>query len=375
MARDRRTALVAPQLARAIVVAVFCGFCLAAFLHILYLGQGFLRVLLATLCIIALLGIQLLFFNRPVSRLRTPAGYAALAAQAGLVYLPLLQFKGAWVGLPSFLAGSVLLVLPAALGWVAFAAVVASMGFVQAWITGSALDIAYTTLSTFVVGLVVYGMSRLAGLVNEVHAARSELAKMAVAQERLRFARDLHDLLGYSLSAITLKSELTHRLLAKQPTMAEEQLSEILDISRKALADVRTVAHGYRELSLDSEADSARSVLLAADVQVRMDLHYDELPRRVGTVLATVLREGVTNILRHSKAERCDITVRQSDHQVRIDIVNDGGAQDDPEDVLRGGSGIHNLSVRVSALGGKLAAGLDHDGLFRLHAVVPLTDE
>ena len=96
---------------------------------------------------------------------------------------------------------------------------------------------------------------------------------MAVAQERLRFARDLHDLLGYSLSAITLKSELTHRLVPKNPDKAQNELVEILDISRKALADVRAVASGYRELSLENESESARSLLLAADVAVTTEIN------------------------------------------------------------------------------------------------------
>ncbi|MGH8938570.1 MAG: sensor histidine kinase, partial [Actinomycetes bacterium] len=223
-----------------------------------------------------------------------------------------------------------------------------------------------------ITGLVVYGLTRLSNLVTELHAARNELAEMAVAQERLRFARDLHDLLGYSLSAITLKSELTHRLLYKNPDKAQDELAEILDISRRALADVRSVARGYRELSLDAEAASARSVLVAADVDVRMDLDYGELPSRIGTVLATVLREGITNVLRHSKAEQCEISVRQSDGKVWLDIVNDGVPQAITPRAQRGGSGIPNLSARVAALGGKLTTGLDPDGRFRLHAMAPV---
>jgi two-component system sensor histidine kinase DesK len=243
----------------------------------------------------------------------------------------------------------------------------------QAVFTGVLWDIAYTTESTIITGLVVYGLTRLSSLVTELHAARNELAKMAVAQERLRFARDLHDLLGYSLSAITLKSELTHRLMTKDQVRAQEELAEVLDISRQALADVRSVASGYRELSLDTEADAARSVLLAADVNVRMDLDYGELPVRVRTVLATILREGITNVLRHSKAEQCEITVRQADGQVWIDIVNDGASQATAQRTPRGGSGIANLSARIAALDGTLSAGLDPDGRFRLHAQAPVT--
>jgi two-component system sensor histidine kinase DesK len=363
----------APQLARGIVVAVFGGFSTIALLRIVSLDRGAGYVLLSASCLIALLSLQLFYFSRPAAQLRSPLGYLALVVQAGLVYLPLLQFKQAWVGMPGFLAGSVLLVLPARIAWPAFALIVASMAGAQAVLTGGPFDIAYTAVSTVITGLVVYGLTRLASMVTELHAARTELAQMAVAQERLRFARDLHDLLGYSLSAITLKSELTHRLVGKNPVKAQEELSEVLDISRRALADVRAVASGYRELSLAAESESARSVLAAADVDVSMDLDYGVLPSHIRTVLATVLREGVTNLLRHSKAERCDITVRQERGKVWIEIVNDGVPSTPAEPVPQGGSGIHNLSVRVRTLAGTLNAGVDDDGRFRLRASVPVS--
>jgi two-component system sensor histidine kinase DesK len=373
--RDRQEPLLAPVLAKGILVVVFGGFCLVAFLHTLYVAGDPIHLALSAGCMLALLWLQLFYFSRPSANLQSPRGYAALLGQATLVYLPLLEFQQAWVGMPGFLAGSVLLVLPSRLGWGAFALVVASMAVAQAMYTGALVDIAYTAVSTMITGLVVYGLTRLASLVTELHAAQNQLAKMAVAQERLRFARDLHDLLGYSLSAITLKSELTHRLVTKYPERAQEELAEVLDISRRALSDVRAVASGYRELSLAAESESARSVLVAADIDVHMDLDYGELPTRVRTALATVLREGVTNVLRHSKAERCEITVRQGDGQVCIDIVNDGVPQIPLQRIGSGGSGIPNLSQRLTALAGTLSAGLDPDGRFRLHATAPISSE
>ena len=274
--------------------------------------------------------------------------------------------------MPGFLAGSVLLLLPPRLAWLAFGSIVASMIVIQANLTGALIDIAYTAVTTAITGLVVYGLTRLSTLVVELHEARTELAQMAVAQERLRFARDLHDLLGYSLSAITLKSELTHRLVPKHLDKARNELLEILDISRKALADVRSVASGYRELSLENESESARSLLLAADVAVTTEIRCGDLPPPVKTVLATVLREGITNVLRHSNAERCEISMRQADGRVWLDIVNDGvqtnHAQSD------GGSGIKNLSGRIAALHGQLAAGIEADGRYGLHAWAPIDD-
>lgn len=373
----------APTVAKAVLSTVFAGFFVVAFLNILYTDPPAAQLALLVVLMVALLLLQTLYFTRPVTRPQPRLRYVALLAQVAMVYLPLLVFEQSWIGLPGFLAGTVLLVLPFPAAWAAFALVVASVAALQVELSGSLLDVAFSTVSTVITGLIVYGLTTLANTVGDLQAARAELARMAVAQERLRFARDLHDLLGYSLSAITLKSELTRRLVVTHPMRAQDELVELLEISRRALADVRTVASGYRELSLDTEARSARSVLLAADVEAVVELEYDELPQHVRTLLATVLREGVTNVLRHSKAEHCEITVRQEDGSVALDIVNDGA--DEPllpdkvagreADPTVGGSGIASLEARLKAAGGTLSAGREPGGLWRLRAVVDLADQ
>jgi two-component system sensor histidine kinase DesK len=375
----------APRLARLIVATVLTCLCLVGFLTVLSRGLGLVPTTLSFAYMAALLLLQLLYFGPYAGATRTPFGYLALTAQACLVYLPMLEYKQAWVGMPGFLAGTMLLTLPSAVASTLFVAIVASMAVIQAGFTGTLSDVVYTTVSTIITGLVVYGLSRLANLVTEVHAGRTRLAELAVAEERLRFARDLHDLLGYSLSAITLKSELAHRLVLKNPVRAQEEFSEVLEISRQALTDVRAVARGYRELSLENESTTARSVLAAADVEARMEMNYDDLPVQVRTLLATVLREGVTNVLRHSRAERCEISVRQHRDSASIDIVNDGvsvpGISGPVSDAAGGsseaigGSGIQNLSVRVRKLGGELNARHLPSGRFRLHAQIPLRRE
>ncbi|MCT2581987.1 sensor histidine kinase [Actinophytocola gossypii] len=333
-----------------------------------------LSIVLSFVYTVALLVLQLAYFSRPHRRPRPPLSYVALVVQAGLVYLPLLQYGEAWVSRPGFLAGSLLLTLHAAAGVPLFLLVVASMAWVQAGLGGSAADIAYTSVSTVITGLVVFGLTRLTNLVTELHAARNELAQLAVAKERLRFARDLHDLLGMSLSAITLKSELTSRLIADHPTRASEELTAILTVSRQALADVRSVASGYRELSLDDECDSAESVLATADVEVVLRRDYGEVSPMTGTLLATVLREGVTNVLRHSKAERCDIDIRRTGDAVVIEMVNDG-ASGEPGPCPDGGvsgSGLRNLCERLRAVHGVLVIENLPDQRFRLCATIPL---
>lgn len=371
---DRTVPFPAPRLAVGVVTAVFVSISLIGFLHVLFLPIGVGEIVLSFGCIVALLVMQLLWYGRSNAPLRSRFGYGILAAQACLVYLPILIFGQAWVGMPGFLAGSVLLVLRPVTAWAAFSLIVASMGVAQAVFTGAPVDILYTSISTVTTGLVVYGLSRLTALVVEVQSTRAEIARMAVLRERLRFARDLHDLLGYSLSAITLKIELTHRLLEKSPQEASDQLLEILEISRLALSDARTVATGYRELSLEDECRSAVSVLEAADISVRMDSDATDLPVRVSTVLATVLREGVTNLLRHSKAKHCEITIRQTQDRATLEIVNDDVQPNPKPPRDQGRSGLHNLSVRAGEIGGTVT--VDHEpNMFRLKVDVPLRME
>ncbi len=368
-----------PFFAWAILFVVMCGFDTLTFVNFPLYATESASPLAGAFYLVAILVLQVFYFSNPNVRQRPPVSYLLLGVLAGLAFLPFRQFHQAWIGQPCFLAGTVLLILPRRVAWSVFPLIVAGNAALRWYYDhgpvhygNATVNTVYVAVGTIDTGLVVFGLTRLAGLVTRLHEARTELAEMAVAQERLRFARDLHDLLGYSLSAITLKSELTHRLALKNPEKAQEELAEVLDISRRALADVRSVARGYRELSLDAEAASARSVLTAADVDVRMDLKYGELPPPVRTLLATMLREGVTNVLRHSKAEFCDITIREEHGRVELDIRNDGvppaPAEQDPDS----GSGIGNLSSRVTTLGGHLTTGVEPDGRFRLHAAVPV---
>lgn len=360
----------APGLAVGVVAAVFICTSLISFLHVLLLpnvSPG--AVLLSAACIAMLLLTQLNWYSRDSGRLRSPLGYAVLGTQTCLAYLPILVFGQAWLGMPGFFAGSVLLVLRPAVAWPVFVLVVASVSVVQWAFTTRLADILFAAIFTVTTGLVVYGLSRLTELVVEVRESRAETARVAVLRERLRFARDLHDLLGYSLSAITLKIELTHRLMEKCPQEASDQLLEVLEISRLALSDARTVASGYREMSLQEECRSAVSVLTAADVAVRLEGDATDLPVLVNTVLATVLREGVTNLLRHSKAKHCEIIFRQCCERASIEVVNDFVA---PQLANNGsGRGLHNLSVRAKEIGGKVTVTREGN-VFRLKAEVPL---
>jgi signal transduction histidine kinase len=379
MTRERTTAPVHARSTAVVVTLFFAGLVLLADVHLLLQTPDVVKRASGIGFMTALLVLQLAYFNRVSSRPRSGLTYALLVVQAALIYLPLIQLGPAWISQPGFLAGSALLMLTPVLGWTVFGAVVGSVIWVHVVATGQVYDIVFNSVTALISGLIVFGVMSLTRLVAELAETRTQLAKMAVSEERLRFARDLHDLLGLSLSAMTLKSELTLRLMDIDPDKAAEELVEILSLARQALADVRSVASSYRELSLDDEYRSAESVLTAADVRVRMDVQYTELPVLVRTVLAVVLREGVTNVLRHCKAEHCDIVIRQADGEVSLDIVNDGVALAEllPTTGVNGsavvaGSGIRNLSYRVAKVGGELHTGLDEDGRFRLRVGVPV---
>ncbi|GLZ36163.1 two-component sensor histidine kinase [Lentzea sp. NBRC 105346] len=366
-----RAAGLAPRLALLVVTVVFAGFAVNAFQYVYADDPSPTHWVPAAASLALMMVLQLGFFSRPGADVSGPRGYAALLTQGLLTFVPMAFYHEAWTGMPGFLAGDALLVLrPAAAGWAAFAGIAAVAGFIQYNLTGTGLEVGYIANLTMTFGLVVYGLSRLRLLVRELEDARSELAGLAVARERLRFARDLHDLLGFSLSAVTLKTELTHRLVPAQPDRAKQELDEILGISRQALSDVRAVASSYRELSLDDELASARSVLTAAEVAVEVRATPGDLAPRVRTVLATVLREGVTNLLRHSKAENCAITVSRTGSDVSIEIVNDGVRAD--VESHGPGNGLGNLTQRVKALGGSLTAQVDDD-TYRLFATIPLS--
>jgi len=360
------------RIARTVVVTVLVGLCLIAMINILEVAPSLPRALVALGAMAGMLTVQLFLLTARARRSTIGGRVLAVILLASLGFFPFLLFGQAWVGMPGFVAGGALLILPEPYAIVAFLGFVAATGAIQAIIAPKVLLVAYTTVSTLLTGLIVYGLSQMSHLVEEQQRTRSEMARMAVLKERLRFARDLHDLLGYSLSAVTLKSELTRRLIGKNQERAVTELEEIREISRQALADVRQLASGYREMSLEDELRSAKSVLAAADITVLMDVRHPELSAQVSTVLATVLREGVTNVLTHSKAENCTVIVGERNGRVRLNIANDGlpGCPAGPSSP-HGGSGISNLTTRTRALGGTLTTQVEV-GWFRLTAELPL---
>ena len=154
----------------------------------------------------------------------------------------------------------------------------------------------------------------------ELREARAELAEMAVAEERLRFSRDLHDLLGHDLSLIALKAELAGKLLPARTDAAASEVEQIRELTRSALTQVREAVDGYRQPSLPSELAGARVALEAAGIELRVDAGEEPLAPEVESVLAWAVREGATNAIRHSGARHAEITLRPG----VLEIADDG---------------------------------------------------
>lgn len=369
-----RSEVPAPRLAQGISITVISGFGVITLLNVQSVVSSGLLLAVCLGGVLVLYAVQFLVVSPGARRWSVRRRALAVSAQALLTYVPMAWFGVAWGSMAGPLGGSILLLLPARLAWPCYGAVILS---VLGWTASdhvTALEVGYLTISTALTGLVVYGLTRLTDLVHEVHATRAEMARMAVTQERLRFARDLHDLLGYSLSTITLKSELIHRLIPANPDRAREEVAGVLGVSRQALADVRLVASGYREMSLKTEADAVAEVMAAADVKVELDVDCGRLHPLVDTVLATALREGVTNILRHSKVQSCEISASVEGETVRLTLVNDGVVPQ-REAVPAGGasgSGLGNLRTRLTDIGGRLTASTARGGRFRLVAEAPV---
>ena len=226
------------------------------------------------------------------------------------------------------------------------------------------------------IGIGMIAVSRLVITVRELQAARREIAQLAaaeaVARERLRFARDLHDLLGHSLSSITLKSELAGRLLPAAPEKAAAEVRDIESVARRSLCEVREAVSGYRQPALDQELYGAREMFHAAGIACRIENEAGTLPKAMDAVLAWTVREGVTNAIRHSRADRCEIRITQDGEEILVEVKDDGNScPPKHEDTCSSGSGLSGLAERVAASGGNFEAGPLPEGGFSLRVSLP----
>jgi two-component system sensor histidine kinase DesK len=233
---------------------------------------------------------------------------------------------------------------------------------------GAGIWTAAILIEGLLVGGVVIVSSQLGRANRALYQAREDMARLAVAEERVRFARDLHDLLGHSLSVIVLKAELAGKLAVASPERVAGELADIERVARQALADVREAVSGYREASLASEIEQARSALIAAGIDVRVQPLAENLPAGTENVLAWALREGVTNVIRHAGAKAARITLARRDGRAELEVTDDGrGAVD-----FKAGNGLTGIRERVAGRKGEVEFGPAASGGFRLRVSVPL---
>jgi two-component system sensor histidine kinase DesK len=219
------------------------------------------------------------------------------------------------------------------------------------------------------------------GVVWELERSRHVQASLAVAEERLRFARDLHDVVGRTLSTVALKAELAAQLAKRGRAEAIDEMLEVRRIAQDSLAELRAVVGGYRTADLDVELAGARSLLASAGIECRVIGDGNGLLAEIQGTLGWVVREGTTNVLRHSEARTCTITLRPSAGEaIALTLENDGvtGGPAATTDRVPFGSGLIGLAERIAGLGGDVVAERRQPDGFRLTARLPLpptTDE
>ncbi|MGK7295740.1 MAG: sensor histidine kinase [Candidatus Wenzhouxiangella sp. M2_3B_020] len=190
----------------------------------------------------------------------------------------------------------------------------------------------------------------------ELRLSQAEVRRLARVAERERIARDLHDVLGHTLSLISVKSELAGRLLDRDPGRAREEIESIRESARHALAEVREAIGGFREQTLEQALDHVRASLRAADVELESEVDPDlALPRQHQAMLALVIREAATNIIRHAGARRARLVLECYDSAYRLVVTDDG-----PGRIRSDGGGIQGMRARIESLGGMLA--IDENG-------------
>jgi two-component system, NarL family, sensor histidine kinase DesK len=297
-------------------------------------------------------------FRAPL-RARHGVGLVLLLVALGAVMCTAIGQQGEAASV--YIAVACVMCLQTRWAWLASVTVALSTYAATLWIPSWHRDegILFGTLAAT---LAIWGISQSINRNVEVLQVREENARLALDDERNRFARDLHDILGHSLTVITVKAELANRLIDVDTERARNELADLERLSRDALYDVRRAVEGYRELTLPGELSRARTALSAAEITADLPNSTDDVPTDRRELFAWTVREGITNVIRHSGAGRC--TVLLGAHEV--EIRDDGRG---PESV-GAGNGLTGLGERAEALGGRVVTQALQPG-FSLKVVVP----
>jgi two-component system sensor histidine kinase DesK len=308
-----------------------------------------------------------------------------VAVIVALAVLACVVYGKAWTPLWIYVSAAVGTVLPAVTSRRRTMLAVAGVGVCYtffSWLShDNPSDYLVVLLPVLLIGIAMVGFRLQMELMRELSQARETVAKMATNEERLRLARDMHDLTGQSLSMITLKSELAGKRLSRLESTPEThairaELDDISRVSRQTLHDIREAVSGYRRPTLAIELITARTALEAAGIQLDDD---PQLVARSGTfhpdaeaALAWCLREAVTNVIRHSGARNCTVRLLEHRSELSLQVSDDGrGFTGTPANPHNHGNGLHNMSERLSAKGGRLCLSPAVPSGFRLTATVP----
>ncbi|MFE9655074.1 sensor histidine kinase [Micromonospora sp. NPDC006431] len=299
--------------------------------------------------------------------------YAALAV-ATLLSVPLVGPVAAgtwptWAWLGASLVGMLPLLFRPVTATVAMAAMLVVSVVVAEW---AGVPVRHALLVTGGVGLGVAAVTWVQvwfwDLLVEARQGQAARARLAAAEERLRFARDVHDLLGHDLTVIALKAELAARLAPVDADRAGREAAEVQRLAGSALHRVRAAVHGYRTVDLAEQVAAVGEVLRTSGVRCTVVPPDGDLPAAVAADLAAVLREAGTNVLRHSRADWCRIEITREDGLVTMTVRNDGARGDGPDE--RSG-GLRGLADRLAPAGGTVRTRTE-DGVFSLVATLPV---
>ncbi|MGH3444886.1 MAG: sensor histidine kinase [Nocardioidaceae bacterium] len=322
----------------------------------------------AALAVVLVMGVAAWFALLSGTGRMPSRGYVALVVLAAAVVVGT-RFGSGW--LPTWVLLAI--TLPAVLrrSWLIVALVLTVAGAVAAaWLSGegaTAVEVQGFVVS--LAGAATTSFLRLMETVDELHRTREELARSAVAEERERFSRDLHDLLGHTLSVMVVKAEAVRRLAHRDPDAVAAHAADIEQVGRGALLEVRDAVDAMRMPSLEEELDGARRALHAAGIETTVSSPTGQMPVETAAAFAWVVREGATNVLRHSGAAHCRIEIHDGAGALSLTVADDGIGSTPRRDDREGG--LDGLRRRVVAAGGRLDVDPDAEG-FRLTARIPV---
>ena len=289
---------------------------------------------------------MVLYFRAYWARGRELILVAAAMTAMGVAFWPLTVSAGALFIYGAAALGTLASTRQAVIGVAAVAVLVlleASLLQRNLW------HVAWAFVFTIIVGGINIHFSQVGRSNARLRLAHDEIAHLAKVAERERIARDLHDLLGHTLSLVILKSELATKLADRDPERAREEIRDVERIARDALAQVRAAVSGYRSGGFENEIAHARNALATAGVALETEITKTPLPPAHEAVLVLALREAVTNIVRHAGARRCRITLHASSAQCWLMVSDDGRGGNAPF-----GSGLTGMRERVEVLGGSM---------------------